>query len=162
MKIDKNTVAVAASLFLIGQSLNKSTLNRSSKAEETRANTATLSILGPSGKTTLLPLTTVPFTSGSTVLDISVNVLKATGIPFEVGGSGKGTYITGIDNLSQLDEGPLSGWLFRIDDNYPSQGPAALTLTKDSTIQWVYTLNLGKDVGAPSGILQRKGNNFKA
>lgn len=162
MKMDTNTVAIAASLFLIGQSLNKSSLNRSSNKEETRATTATISVLGPSGKTTILPLTTVPFTSGDTVLDISVKALQANRIPFDLGGLGKGAYITGIDNLNQLDQGPLSGWLFSVDGVYPSQGPAALQLTKDSAIQWVYTVDLGKDVGAPSGLLQRKGNNFKA
>lgn len=161
MKIDTNTVAIAASLFLIGQSLNKPALSRSPNTEKTRATTASLSILGPSGKTTILPSTSVPFTPGSSVLDITVSALRANKIPFDLGGSGKGSYITGIDNLNQLDEGPLSGWLFSVDGNYPSQGPASLQLNQNSTIQWVYTVDLGKDVGAPSGLLQRKGNNFR-
>lgn len=162
MKIDTNTVAIAASLFLIGQSLNRSTPNRSSDKVETRATTATLSILGPSGKSTILPLTTIPFTPGDTVLDITVSGLQANRIPFDIGGSGQGAYITGIDNLYQLDDGPLSGWLFSVDGNYPPQGPAALQLNQNANIQWVYTVDLGKDVGAPSGLLQRKGNNFRA
>jgi hypothetical protein len=62
-------------------------------------------------------------------------------------GSAKAPYIEGIDNLYEFDKGGKSGWLYRVNGTFPNKSAGAYILKKGDRIEWVYTLELGKDVG---------------
>ena len=56
-------------------------------------------------------------------------------------------YIEGIGNLYEFDVGRESGWMFRVNDWFPNYGCSRYVLKDGDTVEWVYTCDLGKDVG---------------
>ncbi len=65
------------------------------------------------------------------------------------------TYIEGIHNLYEFDGGELSGWMYRVNGTFPNRGASAYRLTDGDQVEWVYTLDLGRDVGGD--YLEQKG-----
>lgn len=56
-------------------------------------------------------------------------------------------YIEGIHNLYEFDAGDLSGWMYQVNGWFPNYGPSCYQLEDGDVIQWVYTCDLGNDVG---------------
>ncbi|MGN0734089.1 MAG: DUF4430 domain-containing protein [Emergencia sp.] len=56
-------------------------------------------------------------------------------------------YIKGINYLYEFDGGNLSGWMYKVNDWFPNYGCSSYYLSDGDVIQWVYTCDLGKDVG---------------
>ena len=56
-------------------------------------------------------------------------------------------YIEGIGNLYEFDCGSLSGWMFRVNGEFPNYSCSDVTVAGGDTIEWVYTCDLGADVG---------------
>lgn len=56
-------------------------------------------------------------------------------------------YIEGIHNLYEFDAGDLSGWMYQVNGWFPNYGCSRYQLQDGDVIQWVYTCDLGKDVG---------------
>lgn len=56
-------------------------------------------------------------------------------------------YVEGINQLYEYDCGELSGWMYNVDGWFPNYGCDKYILSDGETIQWVYTCDLGKDVG---------------
>lgn len=56
-------------------------------------------------------------------------------------------YIEGIHNLYEFDAGDLSGWMYKVNDWFPNYGCSRYQLEDDDVIEWVYTCDLGNDVG---------------
>jgi len=56
-------------------------------------------------------------------------------------------YIRGIHYLYEFSCGPLSGWMYRVDGEFPNYGCSRYVLRDGQTIEWVYTCDLGRDVG---------------
>ncbi|MBE6023892.1 MAG: DUF4430 domain-containing protein [Cellulosilyticum sp.] len=90
------------------------------------------------------------YTEGETVFDVLVRATKNHKIHMEYTGSDvyKTNYIEGINNLYEFDCGPLSGWMYRVNGVFPNYGCSNYVLEKGDVIEWVYTCDLGKDVGA--------------
>ncbi len=59
----------------------------------------------------------------------------------------KGVYIVGINNLKELDYGPNSGWMYRINGSFPDVYAGQIELKDGDVLEWLYTKDLGKDVG---------------
>ena len=57
------------------------------------------------------------------------------------------TYIEGIGNLYEFDCGALSGWMYRVNGTFPNYGCSSYILSDGDVVEWVYTCDLGKDVG---------------
>ncbi|MHC0039585.1 S-layer homology domain-containing protein [Pseudoneobacillus sp. C159] len=57
-------------------------------------------------------------------------------------------YIMGINGLEELDHGPGSGWMYRVNGVFPKVFAGQLHLKDGDTLEWLYTTNLGKDIGA--------------
>ena len=119
-------------------------------------NLATVDVLGPGGNSTLMPSTTVPINEDATVLSTSINSFNKNQLSFQTGGSGSGMYITSIAGLAQQASGPLSGWLYKVNDVFIDASPATYKINPGDHITWVYTTDLGKDVGAPEVIFERR------
>ena len=57
-------------------------------------------------------------------------------------------YIEGIANLYEFDCGELSGWLYRVNGEFPGYGCSRYTLSDGDRVEVVYTCDSGADVGA--------------
>jgi hypothetical protein len=58
-------------------------------------------------------------------------------------------YIEGINNIYEFDCGELSGWMYSVNGVFPNYGCSKYVLSDGDVIRWVYTCNLGADVGNP-------------
>lgn len=99
----------------------------------------------------ILQTETVEFTPGDTVFDVLQRVTKENGIQMEysytaIYGS---MYIEGINNLYEFDCGELSGWMYSVNGVFPGFGCSKYVLKNNDVIKWVYTCDLGDDVGNP-------------
>ena len=56
-------------------------------------------------------------------------------------------YIEGIYNLYEFDVGDGSGWMYKVNDWFPNYGCSRYQLQNGDVIEWVYTCDLGDDVG---------------
>ncbi len=56
-------------------------------------------------------------------------------------------YIEGIGNLYERDVGDLSGWMYSVNGWFPNYGCGRYALKDGDVIEWVYTCDLGADVG---------------
>jgi len=74
---------------------------------------------------------------------------RAAGIPmeFEHTPMYKSAYIEGINGLYEFDRGELSGWMYSVNDWFPNYGCSRYQLKDGDVIEWVYTCDLGYDVG---------------
>lgn len=91
----------------------------------------------------------VSFQEGESVFDVLLRECKDRGIHMEhsytpLYGS---EYVEGINQLYEYDCGELSGWMYNVDGWFPNYGCDKYILSDGETIQWVYTCDLGKDVG---------------
>ncbi|MER1957034.1 MAG: DUF4430 domain-containing protein [Solibacillus sp.] len=57
-------------------------------------------------------------------------------------------YIEGINHIYEFSAGPLSGWMYRVNGVYPSYGCSQYVLKDGDQIEWHYTVDLGRDLGA--------------
>ena len=62
-------------------------------------------------------------------------------------GSNGGQYIQGINNLYEFDVGSLSGWMYSVNGWFPNYGCSRYALQYGDVVYWVYTCDLGYDVG---------------
>lgn len=92
---------------------------------------------------------TVVFYEGESVFDVLVREMKKNKIHLEFVNIPvyNSAYIEGINNLYEFDCGELSGWMYKVNDVYPNYGCSQYKLKNGDKISWVYTCDLGKDVG---------------
>ena len=97
----------------------------------------------------LLEETVVSFQEGESVFDILRRVCREKGIHMEYTGTPgyKGAYIEGIGNLYEFDVGELSGWMYSVNGRFPNYSSAAHTVQEGDRIAWVYSCDMGRDVG---------------
>jgi hypothetical protein len=57
-------------------------------------------------------------------------------------------YVEAINNLYEFDVGPLSGWMYRVNGWFPNFGASGYFLSPGDEIEWLYTVDLGRDLGA--------------
>lgn len=79
------------------------------------------------------------------VLSLTTRILDNHGIDYE---NRKG-YIASIDNQKEFDKGKDSGWMFSVNGKYPDVGAGSVRLKDGDSIRWLYTEDLGEDIGAP-------------
>lgn len=98
---------------------------------------------------TILATTTVTFSEGESVFDILKHVTREKRIHMEFRDTPiyNSAYIEGIHNLYEFDCGDLSGWMFKVNDWFPNYGCSRYVVQDGDKIEWVYTCDLGADVG---------------
>ena len=96
--------------------------------------------------------TVVTFTQGESVFDVLQRVCRERGIQMESSFTPgyNSAYIEGIHNLYEFDCGSLSGWMYSVNGVFPNYGCSGYAVQNGDVIRWVYTCDLGKDVGAGS------------
>jgi len=97
----------------------------------------------------ILPLTEVGFSEGESVFDVLQRVCREQKIHMEFENTPvyDSAYIEGIANLYEFDVGPLSGWMYSVNDWFPNYGCSRYQICDGDVICWVYTCDLGYDVG---------------
>lgn len=97
----------------------------------------------------ILEKTEVEFTLGESVFDILLRATKDRDIHMEFRDDGaySGKYIEGINYLYEMDAGPLSGWMYKVNGQFPNYGCANYEVNDGDAIVWMYTCDLGLDVG---------------
>jgi hypothetical protein len=88
---------------------------------------------------------------GDTVFDILDRAARYNKIQMEYQGADKNSYgsvyVQGIHYLYEFSCGALSGWMYRVDGEFPNYGCSKYELRDGQVIEWVYTCDLGHDVG---------------
>ena len=85
---------------------------------------------------------------GDTVFDALLAVTRANKIKISYTGSGGliSVYVSSIGGYTEMQYGALSGWIYRVNKVTPDVGCGSFDLKDGDVIEWVYTLDLGKDV----------------
>ncbi len=91
----------------------------------------------------------VTFYEGESVFNVLHREMKLAGIhlAFRKTPMYNSVYIEGIQNLYEFDVGELSGWMYKVNDWFPNYGCSRYQLNEGDVVEWVYTCNLGIDVG---------------
>ena len=92
---------------------------------------------------------TVTFYEGESVFNILQRTCKQQKIHMEFENTPvyNSAYIEGINNLYEFDVGNTSGWMYKVNGWFPNYGCSRYQLKDGDVIEWVYTCDLGKDVG---------------
>ena len=104
--------------------------------------------LVPEDSWILKPMT-VTFYEGESVFNILQRTCKQQKIHMEFENTPiyNSAYIEGINNLYEFDVGNTSGWMYKVNGWFPNYGCSRYQLKDGDVIEWVYTCDLGKDVG---------------
>lgn len=97
----------------------------------------------------IFPLQEVTVYEGESVFDVLLREVQNAGIhmEFEFTPMYNSAYIEGINNLYEFDVGELSGWMYKVNEWFPNYGCSRYQLKEGDIIEWVYTCDLGRDVG---------------
>lgn len=93
---------------------------------------------------------TVTFYEGESVFDLLKREMQNNRIHMESEFTAmyNSAYIEGINNLYEFDCGSLSGWMYCVNDWYPNYGCSRYQIQEGDVIEWHYTCDLGRDLGA--------------
>lgn len=96
----------------------------------------------------------VVFYEGESVFNILLREMKKNKIHMEFVNTPiyNSSYIEGIHNLYEFDCGELSGWMYKVNGWFPNYGCSRYQLKEGDIVEWVYTCNLGVDVGGYSSL----------
>lgn len=106
---------------------------------------------------------------GDTVYGLLDRAARYNRIQLEYKGTDKSpfgsVYIEGIHYLYEYSCGPLSGWVYKVNGVFPNCGCSEYELQDGDVVEWVYTCDLGRDVGCawternnlPSGKREEEG-----
>ncbi|MEW9124347.1 MAG: DUF4430 domain-containing protein [Thermotaleaceae bacterium] len=98
-----------------------------------------ISVVGDSKKGTLVESTSVEVLKGATVYDVLAKILQEKGITHTKTGIGSSIYVSGIDGLSEFDNGPNSGWMYTVNGKIPPVSAGAYIPQDGDVIHWYYT-----------------------
>jgi hypothetical protein len=97
----------------------------------------------------IFPAARVTFHPGESVLDVLQREMKQAAIHLEFTSVPvyNSSYIEGIGNIYELDCGELSGWVYKVNGQAPNYGCSRYQLQDGDVVEFVYTCNMGRDVG---------------
>lgn len=86
-----------------------------------------------------------------TVFDILLRAVRRNKIQMEYQGANENAYnsvyIQGINHLYEFSCGPLSGWMYSVNGEFPDYGVSRYVLKDGDVIEFKYTCDLGRDIG---------------
>lgn len=122
--------------------------DKESTKQTSAKNTIVYSIVISDSEIPLAP-TEMEVKEGDTVLDALIRITKEKGIQMDYrGGQGATAYVEGIANVYEFDRGQGSGWMYRVNGIFPDRGAGVVPLLPGDRVEWLYTTDLGKDLGA--------------
>lgn len=81
---------------------------------------------------------------GTTVKEVFEKALSEANISYTISG---GSYVSEINGLAELDNGPKSGWMYTVNGKSPSVSFDQYVLQDGNTILWYYTDDYSKPEG---------------
>lgn len=98
----------------------------------------------------IMPAQEISFNEGESVFDVLQRATRENKIHMEFEDTPvyNSAYIEGIHNLYEFDCGELSGWMYKVNGWFPNYGCSRYQLSDGYVIEWVYTCDLGRDVGS--------------
>lgn len=147
----KSTGSTTASTAGTKATAKKSTTKHKSTTSHATAATCSIAVHGPikSGNKIVMSSSSATIHEGDTVASVLVRVAKAKHVALSYQGSGGSVYVRGIAGLFEFDKGSGSGWLYAVNGKFPGYSSGKYHVKKGDRIQWLYTVNLGKDRDAP-------------
>lgn len=118
---------------------------REDASQEKQTDTVVLSIIVSSDEI-ILDTMQIPMKDGETALGVLETITKEKDIQREISSSG---YVRSIGNLGEFDRGSGSGWMYLVNDTIPTMSAKDYVLQAGDRVEWVYTLDQGKDIGVP-------------
>jgi hypothetical protein len=96
----------------------------------------------------------ITFYEGESVFDVLLREVRKNKIhmEFEMTPIYNSNYIEGIHNLYEFDCGELSGWMYKVNGWFPNYGCSRYMLKNKDIIDWIYTCDLGRDIGGEEAI----------
>jgi hypothetical protein len=97
--------------------------------------------------------TEVPFSEGETAFDVLMRIAAMEDLQIDYQGAEStiyGTaYVRGIEHLYEFSCGPLSGWTYSVNGEFPDRGSSGYLLKAGDQVAWIYTCDLGRytDIG---------------
>lgn len=86
-----------------------------------------------------------------TVFDVLLRAVRHNRIHMEYQGADENrfgsVYIQGINHLYEFSCGPLSGWMYEVNGEFPNYGVSKYVLEDGDVITFHYTCDLGRDIG---------------
>ena len=97
----------------------------------------------------ILKETEVVFYEGETVFNLLRREMKKNKIHMEFNEVPmyESAYSEGIANIYEFDCGELSGWMYKVNDWFPNYGCSRYKLKEHDKVEWIYTCDLGRDIG---------------
>lgn len=95
--------------------------------------------------------TFVLWEEGDTVMDALREAAEENGMDVAARGFKSFAYVEGIDGLYEFDKGPKSGWLYRVNGEFPDVGAGAYKLQAGDVAEWIYTNGETKPANADEG-----------
>lgn len=117
-------------------------------AQEKPKYTVRITIVGPKDVGTILNTTTIEINDSKTILEILQRATKERRIHMEYRGLNATAYVEGIHNIYEFDRGPESGWMYSVNGVFPNVSAGVFQVNPGDDIRWLYTEDLGRDLGA--------------
>jgi hypothetical protein len=95
----------------------------------------------------ILAETELAIAEGDSVYTVLLDAARKYQIQLENDGGALSPYISGIAHLYAFDYGDLSGWMYLVNGESPSVGAGSYILKDGDRVEWVYSLEMGKDLG---------------
>lgn len=97
----------------------------------------------------ILGVRTYEISDGDTVFDVLKKATGQAGIKMEYQGGNQfgSVFIRGINHIYEKNCGSKSGWMYKVNSSFPSKGCNTYELKDGDRISWLYTCDLGKDIG---------------
>lgn len=92
----------------------------------------------------IFALKEVPLYEGDTAASVLRRVCKTEQLPLDMENS-MASYVKGIGYIYELQYGPLSGWIYKLNGERLSVGCGECELRDGDTVSFLYTLDLGED-----------------
>jgi hypothetical protein len=80
--------------------------------------------------------------------ETAYTILQKTGLTLRTNlNTQYGVYVEAIEGYGEFDGGPNSGWVCKVNGVGITKSSALIPLNDGDTVEWLYTRDLGKDVG---------------
>ena len=96
----------------------------------------------------ILPTVVRDLPEGTTAFDVFKQVLAANGYTYDA----KGSYVQAVTapdgtKVAELSKGQYSGWMYRVNGEFPSEGIDSIELHNGDKVEWLFSCDGGADVG---------------
>ena len=90
----------------------------------------------------ILDTATFDIEEGDTVYSILIEAAKKYKLQIDQNTSGTMTYVSGINNIGEMDFGDVSGWTYTVNGEVATVGASEYVLKDGDVIEWKYALTL--------------------